>query len=855
VNQLSYIAIIIYVFFYAYPVMAQKDTHSGLFFKSHEVIQDQRTSLNLTPKEPIRIKDEFSMEFDILFREGDGFYGYIFKMLANGRTPVDLVSNLASQSENFWLVVGDKAVISLTWADLGGDSYNSWLKIRLNYNPSNQQMTLAINDIERTVRLQEQEKLETFQVVFGSSSVPNMLNSDVCPMTVRGISISDARKQLRFWELGKHAKDHVFDLRHGIRAEVSFPEWEIDRQLYWKKHDRIVVPDILGITSNSTSDTIFLVAKDKVMLYFPQSKSSQVRYYEGGNPYPCVENNLVYNPEDKEIWSYSFDSNTISKLDLRTMQWSASPDTCPEPDLWHHAKFFYSPGKKLKTFGGYGHYTYKSTQWTFDDSKQTRDSTDYSVHIPPRYLAAAGHLNEKEALIFGGYGSPTGKQGINPQYYYDLYKWNLESGGIEKLRDISVEKHPFTPVADLVVSEEGKHFYTLIYKNTNYNTSLRLVKIGIEDNSFVEYQDTIPYNFLDTHSWAGLLHNPLNSTLLAVTRTENVLEIYERSFPPILVSEAIQVKEGNFSGITKIVVALFAGGILLLLVRIFFGKRKQVAIVDVQTVGQETEVPLEEKPIPAPTQPFRDGASINLMGGFQVKGEDGKDITGQFTPTLKQLFLLIYLSGIFDSRGISSERLTELLWGDKSLTSARNNRNVNISKLRLLLEKISPEIQLVNSTSFWKIDLGEHTYSDLKDTLSILDKIRSGSKINPSEIERLLSNTVKGDICPEIQNEWMDQYKTNLSGKILDGLFLLAKAEADEDAIVAIADSILKFDPLNDEAIILKCQTLFNSGKKGLALTAYRLFAKEYQNMLGQTFEMDFNEIVGSDPGKDYVDR
>jgi DNA-binding SARP family transcriptional activator len=840
------------VFLYACPAMAQKDTHSGLFFRSHEVIQDQRTSLNLTPEGTIRIKEKLSIEFDILFREGDGFYGYIFKMLGNGKTPIDLVSNLASQSENFWLVVGEKAVLTLTWTDLGGDLYDSWVKIQLTYDPSNHQISLSINDLEKKVTLSDREKFETFQVVFGSSNVPNMLNSDVCPMTVKNVSISDKDKLIRFWELGKHAKDRVFDLRQGARAEVSFPEWEIDRQLYWKKLDRLVVPDILGVTSNPTSDTIFFVSKDRMVLYFPQSKSSQIRYYEGGNPYPCVENNLAYNPDEKQIWSYSFDSALVSKLDLRTMQWSASPDTCPEPDLWHHSKFYYRPEKKLKTFGGYGHYTYKSSQWTLSDSKQTWDSTDYSQHIPPRYLSAAGRLNEKEALIFGGYGSPTGKQGINPQYYYDLYTWNLESGAISKRRDIRVDKHPFTPVADLIVSEDGKHFYTLIYNNINYNTNLSLVKIGLEDDSFVEYQDTIPYNFLDTNSWAGLLHNPLNSTLIAITRTESVLEIYERSFPPILVSEAMQVDERNYSGITKIIFTLLAGGVVLVLIILFYKRRKPEAIAVVPPIVREMEVPGEESPSQAPIQNLRESAAVNLMGGFQIVASDGKDMTGQFTPTLKQLFLLIYLSGIFDSRGISSDRLTEILWGDKSLTSARNNRNVNISKLRLLLEKISPEVQLVNANSFWKIDLGAYTYSDLKDTLSTLDKISSGARIETSEIELLLSNTVKGDICPEVQTEWMDQFKTNLAGTILDGLFLLAKTETDDEAIVDIADSILKFDPLNDDAIVLKCQTLFNSGKKGLALTAFKIFSKDYQNMLGQTFDRDFSEIVGSDPEKDY---
>ena len=832
-----------------FVVEAQENLQSGLFFRSHEVIQDERTSLNLTPDGPIRIKEELVIEFDVLFRQGDGYYGYILKTLGNGVTPIDLVSNLASESENFWLVVGDKAVMSFNWSDLGGDLYNSWVKIRLAYLPSSQQISLSINGVEKKQDLTGLETLDSFQLVFGSSSVADMLNSDVCPMTVKNIAISDAGRQLRFWELGKHAKDLVFDQRQQARAEVSFPVWEIDRQLYWRKLERIVIPGILGIAATPSADTIYLVARDRLVAYLPKTKSHVTQYFREGNPYPCLENNLVYNPDDKEIWSYSFDSALVSKLDLKTLRWSASPDTCPEPDLWHHSKFFYRPEKKIKTFGGYGHYTYKASQWELSESSPAWDSSDHSAQILPRYLSAAGPLNDREVLIFGGYGSPTGKQGINPQYYYDLHTWDLENGDISKLRDIPVNSHPITPVANLVLSDDGSSFYTLVFNNTNYNTALNLVRIGIEEDDFVQYQDSIPYNFLDTDSWAGLFLDSAGSNLIALTRTDSVLEIYERSFPPILVADALQtVPDGNMSWFAKTVLATSALVILLGLAWLYHRFKKHPAPPKSPGTVREDATAITERPSSPIVRISGTGGSINLMGGFQIFDRSGRDTTGQFTPTLKQLFLLVYLSGVLDKKGISSDRLTELLWGDKSPMNARNNRNVNISKLRILLEKISPEIQLVHDNAYWKIEHGGTIYSDLKSTLSTLEKIKSGELISTAETEQLLSNTVKGDICPGIQNEWMDHYKTGLAGIILDGLFLLAQGEKDPDAVVSIADSILKFDPLNDEAITLKCQSLFKSGKKGLALNAFKLFAKEYHAMLGQAFEKDFAEVVGSDP-------
>lgn len=54
-----------------------------------------------------------------------------------------------------------------------------------------------------------------------------------------------------------------------------------------------------------------------------------------------------------------------------------------------------------------------------------------------------------------------------------------------------------------------------------------------------------------------------------------------------------------------------------------------------------------------------------------------------------------------DNRGITSKKLDDLLWGDKNEKSARNNRNVSISRLRLLLEKVG-NIQIVNDNNFGK---------------------------------------------------------------------------------------------------------------------------------------------------------
>ena len=95
-----------------------------------------------------------------------------------------------------------------------------------------------------------------------------------------------------------------------------------------------------------------------------------------------------------------------------------------------------------------------------------------------------------------------------------------------------------------------------------------------------------------------------------------------------------------------------------------------------------------------------------MLGPFRVCDRNGKDITLSFTPRLKELLLLLILHSEKDTRGISVKRLTELLWFDKEDNQARNNRNVTVRKLRVLLETVG-DVDIVNENGTMRIEWGE----------------------------------------------------------------------------------------------------------------------------------------------------
>ncbi len=119
-------------------------------------------------------------------------------------------------------------------------------------------------------------------------------------------------------------------------------------------------------------------------------------------------------------------------------------------------------------------------------------------------------------------------------------------------------------------------------------------------------------------------------------------------------------------------------------------------------------------------QPAEDRVSaIDLFGGFQVIDKQGTDITHRFTSTLKELFIFILLHSVKLEKGVSTTVLHEFLWPDKDEVSARNNRNVNLKKLRSLLECIG-DVAIENTNSYVRLTMADSVLCDYRTAYRIL---------------------------------------------------------------------------------------------------------------------------------------
>jgi DNA-binding SARP family transcriptional activator len=821
-------------------VSGQEGLLTGLYFSSHEVIQDQRTSLNLSAEEVFRFGGDWTLEFDISFRKNDGYYGYIFRAIADDETNIDFVSNLASETSNFWLVYKDQTLLSYKWTDVPSIEYDQWVKVRIDFDIRNSCIRLSMNGQQQEVRVSALSSLKTFKLVFGVCKLKSFRSTDVCPMTVKNICLYKDKRLYRQWDLARHNRNKVYDKIAKARAEVDNPIWLIDKYRKWRPLMDIHIDNLLGIAPDTAVSRLFFVNNKSVYLLDLNTLTIDSVHNTKGAPYnDTTGKSLIYNPYTDELWSYDLANPNISRFNFKTSGWSHDRPEMVESGFAHHNKLISPVDSSLVTILGYGYYTYKSIVNHYNTTTSQWEQTDRSDQIPPRYLSSLGRLSEYEALVFGGYGSKSGRQELAPGSYYDLYVFDLRTLSFSPLWTLPPQEKPFVPSETLVINKTEDCFYTLVYSNDYYDSYLQLAQCNLLEPSVKFPGDSIPFKFRDTETWVYLYLNEQKSDLIAIVNHNDDIALYAIAYPPLTMEDVLQTPPHGFRTRHIVTVAFLAVLISLLFVLLW----KKKAFPESFRLRSSRKSMLNITPLPYVKR--KETSAIYLFGEFQIFDKQGKNVASSFSPTLKHLFLFILLNSTNDHKGVSSAKLDETLWHDKIGDSARNNRNVNISKLRTLLDEINC-IEISNENSLWKINLSKNVYCDYFDILNITSLAKTGS-LAPTDTYRLLSLLNSGEFLYAIHAGWAEPYKSAFPetiSELLNMLLRLPSMRNNTDISYHIAEYLLTVDPLNEDAIIVKCSILNRIGKRSVAKTTYDEFILEYEKLLGAPYPLTFVEII-----------
>jgi len=234
---------------------------------------------------------------------------------------------------------------------------------------------------------------------------------------------------------------------------------------------------------------------------------------------------------------------------------------------------------------------------------------------------------------------------------------------------------------------------------------------------------------------------------------------------------------------------------------------------------------------------------IQLFGDFKVLDKNGIDISSQFTPKLKQLFLIILLYSQRNKSGISTKELTDILWLGHSSQSAKNSRGVTIRKLRLIIESLD-SVQINFHIDRWSMAFDGDVYCDYVECLKLLKR----EKIHDTDFNLNFYHIIQeGELFKGESYDWLDDFKGFVGNNIVDILLKFINelsVENDNELILKLTDRILVTDPVNDQALAYKLKVLIKQNNYNLARFTYDRFCSLYEELYGEKFSIKFEELI-----------
>ena len=833
----------------------------GLSLKSHAVPGIERTTLYLDDNQPFSIKNDFIISFQMYVRANEHDFGTILHLHTNTNQFIRF-SFVAGEERHFPALVLNEGIININ----SPIEREKWLDVSLH-------LRLKDNVIEIDY---DNKKISAMAPLQGVKSVTALFGqmkeylSDVAPIDLRNVTITQDGKQIREWKLWKHNDTVCYDEIEGAVARAIHPVWLIDNHIEWKLVHQAKIPGKLDVAFNAREALFYLVRSQSIDVLDENGTLQKEIAIRGG--YPAVEfpNHLLYDTLSNKLVSYYPKKGITSRFSFDTERWSNEIRNTEEASNYNHARTFNPADSSFYFFGGYGFYQYRNDLYRMKYSTNQIEQVEYERPLYPRYSAAMAIVGD-ELYIFGGRGNKYGKQELSSHYYWGLCAINLKNKQSRIVWQKNQPQEEGTIMASTMYFEPSdSSFYAV-----STNKGGVLWKISMKDSVYSEVSKPIYNESTYQDSDFSLYTSPSHGKLFLVldkilSNHTHELAIYSINMP--LVNE-VDIRQSTAGESINNRWYLYAIGILLLLVLAGFvlyrfkynGKNKKAPATKkgtektVATTGKvqsQSDVP-ESKTIPkkewmqesetifTETVNYydRSRASISLLGCFNVRDKDGNDITSNFTPRLKHLLILLILYTEKNAQGILASKTTEILWPEKEETAARNNRNVNLRKLRVLLESIG-DMEVMIENNFLRIKWGTGVFCHYHTLITCTKQFEQEK--SEELLNRILEILLYGPLLPNTILDWLDDFKDDYSSYSIDLLKNLLDIEISrnhQDMIIRLADIMFLHDPLNEEALAAKCSVLVTQGKKGIARNLYDRFCKEYHDSMGETYKVPFADL------------
>ena len=829
-----------------------KDVDYGLYIKSHPHKDEEKTSLVLENNKPFKLAKETTLSFNLFVRRENAF-GMICRMISDKRENIDLYIAIGDDGKHYPMLLVNESIYLLPNEIL----YEQWMQAKIDLSKGENKITVTCGTSELSIPYPVDE-MDNIQISFGLCPIPSYTIYDIASVNVRDIWLLNNEKQVRYWKLEEHINGICYDSQASIPAYTKNAQWISDNYSTWNCIYRKQLKQNSLFAFNNNQEKLYILPfdrKDIILVYDVKSNKetiintkNDVQIFEISRLiYDDSRNRLiVYNLEEGSTFVFSFDNQT----------WVEGKYNYSREKLKiYNRSAVYSPEDSiLYLFGGYGYLKFYNELIKLNvyDNKIEYNSLQ---GITPRSYASTLKIGNT-LYIFGGRGSKTGRQEISPQNYIDLYAVNLTTGETNCLWEQNDTEKAFFPGENMIYFEDEACFYTLIDEN-----DLTLIRFKRNTPGY----DILSYSIFDgSYSQAfyrNLYFSAKSIKFYAVTarnaQEDNILiELHTLNYPPVPLkidddSQADKnqpTKYGWVFGVSAVIVLFVVILLILILFSKYKNKRSKQSHPAVLSKPDSSGIYLREKAGISNNEISSYDFSriaIRLLGEFAVIDTHGNNITKMFSPTLRDIFVLLLLHSEPDRKSVTTDDLIRLFWYDKDKEAAINNKNVYFSRLRSTLAELNHS-EIVNLNGAWKIRLSDGIVCDYTESIERLSHIRREPQ-QTETLPALLDLLSRGILLPDIENEWIDSFKCYFSDMVIDVLTGLVQNDSyqlDDKQKLRIADILFSHDYLSEEALFLKCSILLQDGKKGSAKNIFNNFCKAHLDFLGTPYKYSFSDVL-----------
>ena len=134
----------------------------------------------------------------------------------------------------------------------------------MRYHFSKDSLSCYINEqLCKTVKISLKDK--SFKLFFGANNSQEFSTSDVPPMVIRNVSISDGNQSKYLWHLqNSESANNIYDSISNQLAVVINPVWSESLHKNWQLLKSITVKGNASVAYDDDSERLYVVSADSV---------------------------------------------------------------------------------------------------------------------------------------------------------------------------------------------------------------------------------------------------------------------------------------------------------------------------------------------------------------------------------------------------------------------------------------------------------------------------------------------------------------------------------------------------------------------------------------------------------------